>query len=269
MRFYLLASGSKGNCFLLQDEHFNVVVDCGSTKKYLTSAFEEVGFDLKDLDAIFITHTHSDHISQIKMFKDYPIYSPIDIDKVDTIRVESDVPIQLEHVTIRPLALSHDAENTTGYIFESWNEKLVYITDTGYIKDKYIPLLQGADYIILESNHDIELLMTTSRPYYIKQRIASDSGHLCNEDAANVLDKIVSEKTKMIVLAHISQEANTREKALEVTCNTLLKHRGPLNKDLVVCSAGQFEIEHGGEDNEKNLFGSCYRAIGMERNHNL
>ena len=68
----------------------------------------------------------------------------------------------------------------------------------------------------------------------------------------------------MIVLAHISEEANTREKALEVTCNTLMKHRGPLNKDLIVCSAGQFEIEHGGDNSEKNILGTCYRTIGME-----
>ena len=106
--------------------------------------------------------------------------------------------------------------------------------------------------------------MCTSRPYYVKQRIASDSGHLCNEDAANILDKIVTEKTKMIVLAHISEEANTREKALEVTCDTLMKHKGSLNKELVVCSAGQFEIEHGGDNSEKNILGTCYRAIGME-----
>ncbi len=268
MKFYLLASGSKGNCFLIQDEHVNILVDCGSTKKYLNGAFEKIGFDLKELDAVFITHTHSDHISQIKMFKDYPIYSPVEINKTETIRVESDKPVQIEHMTIRPLALSHDAENTTGYIFETWQEKLVYITDTGYVKDKYIPLLQDADYIVLESNHDIEMLMQTSRPYFLKQRIASDSGHLCNEDCASLLDKIVSPKTKMILLAHISQEANTREKALAVTSTTLLKHKGPLNKELVVCSAGQFEIEHGGEDSEKNICGSCYRAIGMECSHN-
>ena len=268
MKFYLLASGSKGNSFLLQDEHLNILVDCGSTKKYLSASLESIGFDKKDLDAVFITHTHTDHISQIKMFKDYPIYSPVEIDKIDTIRVESEVPIQIEHVTVKPIALSHDAENTTGYVFETWNEKLVYITDTGYIKDKYIPLLTGADYIILESNHDVEMLMKTGRPYYVKQRIASDSGHLCNEDAAHILDKIITEKTKMVILAHISHEANTREKALEVASETLLKHKGNLNKDLVVLSAGQFEIEHGGENSEKNILGTCYRTIGLERNRN-
>ncbi|MBQ5414575.1 MAG: hypothetical protein IIU22_00160, partial [Firmicutes bacterium] len=89
------------------------------------------------------------------------------------------------------------------------------ITDTGYIRDAVIPLLKGADYIILESNHDTEMLMKTSRPMFLKMRIAGDSGHLCNEDCAAVLRKIVTSKTKMVVLAHISQQANTREKALE------------------------------------------------------
>lgn len=265
MIFYLFASGSKGNCFLLQDEHSNIIIDCGTTKRYLTSCFDSIDFHLSDLDAILLTHTHSDHISQIKMFKDQVIYSPVTIKDYKVNLVEADVPFHLEHLTVRPIALSHDAENTTGYIFESWHEKLVYITDTGYVKDKYLPLLKDADYIVLESNHDIEMLMGTSRPYYLKQRITSDSGHLCNEDCARILDEIVTEKTKMVILAHISQEANTREKALQVAYDTLRKHEGSLNKNLVVVSAGQFEMVKGGDENEKNILGTCYCALGMER----
>ncbi len=102
-----------------------------------------------------------------------------------------------------PIALSHDALNTVGYIVENGIEKLVYITDTGYINEKHIPRIKDADYIVLESNHDVQMLMATSRPQFTKQRIYSDTGHLCNEDCAAVLDQIVTEKTKMIILACI------------------------------------------------------------------
>ncbi len=264
MKFALLASGSKGNCFLLWDEALFLMVDCGSTKRWLTQAFQEVHADPADLDAVFITHDHSDHVSQLKMFSDHVIYSPVEL-AFDSIRVKSEEKITLRHMTVTPLALSHDARNTTGYVFQTWQEKLVYITDTGYLKDSYLPLLKGADYIILESNHDVGMLMNTSRPYMLKQRIASDSGHLCNEDCAAVLDAIVTEKTKMVVLAHISQQANTYEQALSVSRDVLLNHKGTLNKDLVLKAAEQFEIIKGGTWNEETDGSMHCCAVGLER----
>lgn len=265
MKFALFASGSKGNSFLLQDESLAVLVDCGTTKKYLTGCFQEIGFDPAALDAVLITHAHTDHVSQIRMFKDLPVYSPVAL-PVDRIPVEFDQPFQLQHLTVRPLALSHDAERTTGYIFESWQEKLVYITDTGYLKDSYLPLIKGADYIVLESNHDVEMLMHTARPMYLKSRIASDEGHLCNEDCAAILDEAVTEKTKVIILAHISQEANTRQKALQVSAEQIFRyHRGRLNPSLVIAAAGQYEMIQGGAGYEKTALGTCYCTAGMEQ----
>lgn len=264
MRFCLLASGSKGNCFLLQDENLNLLVDCGSTKRYLTQCFEELHFSLDDLDALLLTHDHSDHISQIKMFQEKVIFSPVEIQSVNTIKVKKE-PFQIEHVTVRPLQLSHDALNTTGYVFETWNEKLVYITDTGYVKQAYIPYLKDADYIVLESNHDIEMLMETNRPAFLKSRIASDNGHLCNEDAAYLLTQIVSTKTKGIILAHISEESNTRELALETTVTELRKNcSGKMRNDLWISAAGQYEMIKGGDWNEEMDLGTCTCVIGME-----
>lgn len=264
MRFELFASGSKGNCFLLQDENTNIVVDCGTTKRYLTSCFEDRGLAFEEIDALLITHEHSDHISQLKLFVGVPIYAPLEL-SLPTIRVKPPKTFQIEHVTIRPLALSHDAEATVGYVFETWEEKLVYITDTGYVKDAYLPYITNADYIILESNHDIGMLMQTNRPSYIKARIKSDSGHLCNEDSAALLDKIIGPKTKMIVLAHISEQANTREKALQTTLDMLKEYRGSLHHDLVVVAAGQYEPVKGGDSYEETDLGSCYSIVRLER----
>lgn len=265
MRFALLASGSKGNCFLLWEESLFLMIDCGTTKKYLTESFEAVHADRDQLDAVLITHSHTDHVSQIRMFRDLPIYSPVPLGSdIPVHPVDPEHPFQLQHVTVTPLALSHDAERTTGYVLETWQEKLVYITDTGYLKESYLPLLKGADYIILESNHDVEMLMGTRRPQYLKMRIASDSGHLCNEDAAAILERIVTERTRQVILAHISQEANTQETALTAAKTALSRHAGHLNPGLVLTAAGQYEILKGGDWHEKVDRGSCSCLAGME-----
>ena len=265
MRFALLASGSKGNSCIIYDENMTLMIDCRTTKNYLTRAMAEVGTTVEDLDAVLVTHTHSDHISQIRMVKDCRIYSPERL-TVPSAPVIPEKPFQINHVTVTPLALSHDTDITVGYVLRSWKEKLVYITDTGYLKDSYLPLLKDADYILLESNHDIEMLMHTSRPPYLKMRIASDNGHLCNENCANILANIVSVKTKHIVLSHISQEANTPQKALEVNCTYLREHcPGRLHPQLVVTAAQQYEIIKGGDWHEKSNYGVYRRYPGMER----
>lgn len=264
MKFSLLCSGSKGNSFLLEDDGTKVLIDCGSTKKYLLHALHENLVDVEQLDALILTHDHSDHVSQIKTFKDIDIYSPIEIDDIETFSVHPLKKFAINNLIFTPIALSHDAPHTTGYIIEDGIEKLVYVTDTGYVNQRYISLMKGADYIVLESNHDVDMLMHTSRPRFLKQRIYSDEGHLNNEDCAQVLDEIVDENTKMILLAHISQEANTREKALEVSRERLKRHVGKLHKDCILCAAGQFEMIQKGENNEEVYPGSVSCAIGLE-----
>ena len=264
MQFALIASGSKGNCFLLRDGTTKIMVDCGTTRKYLFDSLEKLGVAASDLDAVLVTHDHSDHVSQIRFFRDMVVYSPVELYDVETLRVD---PLRRFHVNsleIMPLALSHDAPNTVGYVFDNGAERLVYVTDTGYFHGSYIPLARGADYIVMESNHDIGMLMRTRRPQYLKMRICSDYGHLNNEDCADILDKIVNENTKMVILAHISQEANTRELALSVSRQGLLAHEGRLDPGLLLCAAGQFEMIQKGWNDEKNDPGACYCAIGME-----
>lgn len=262
MNYALLCSGSKGNSFLIQDENTFLLIDCGRTQRYLKTCLETLEVKPEDIDAILITHNHSDHISSIKMFEGYRIYSPIELPGVSSTFIQPQKPFAVGHLTITPVALSHDAPNTVGYVIESAFEKLVYITDTGYVASKYLPLLKGADYIVLESNHDVSMLMESNRPMYLKQRIASDSGHLCNEDCAGILNQIVTRKTKGIILAHLSEECNKRELALETSRSVLEKHSDK-REDLVLMSAGQKEMIIGGI-HEKVDYGSCYCTFGVE-----
>lgn len=246
MKFALLASGSKGNCCVIRHENTQIVIDCGSTKRYLTQSFEQLELDYKTSDAIFITHTHQDHVSQIKMFKDIPTYAMQDIETDHLSNMKPFEKIVCKDILITVLPMSHDCENTVGYVLESGNEKMVYITDTGIIKNEVKPYIQNADYYVFESNHDIEMLMSTSRPVFIKQRIINDNGHLCNDDAANILSEVIGENTKEIVLAHISQEGNTRQMAFETMTQTLQRH-GVYRDDIRVFPAEQFGIYKGGK----------------------
>lgn len=265
MKFTMFASGSKGNSFLAESHRTKILIDCGTTRKYLKSCLDAVHVSIEELDAVVITHAHSDHVSQIGMFKNCRIYSPVQLPDLNVQTVSPKEDIAIGDILLTPLALSHDAANTTGYILKCQNEQLDYVTDTGYLNSAYYPALKNADYIIMESNHDIGMLMGSRRPQYVKSRICSDYGHLCNEDCARILDQIVTERTRSIILAHISQEANTCEKALEVSREYLLKqHAGKLNPALMLHAAGQYEMIQGGEDNEKVDSSSCSCALGME-----
>ena len=142
---------------------------------------------------------------------------------------------------ITVIGLSHDAPKTVGYVIEDQKEKLVYITDTGYLPNHEKVYLENADHYIFESNHDLEMLMKTSRPMFVKQRILSDSGHLSNEDSSMNLTSLINDRTKSIVLAHISQEANDPERALDALRNTFLKKDLPY-RNLRLEAAEQFSI---------------------------
>lgn len=246
MRFSLLASGSKGNCCVIQHLDTIVVIDCGSTKRYLQNQFSEIGVDYHNVDALLITHMHKDHVSQLDMFEDVETYCSVMADTNCLHIVEAYEQFQIKDLKIQVIPLSHDSEKTIGYIVSSADEKLVYITDTGYVANEVKPLIKGADYYIFESNHDVEMLMATNRPYFIKQRIISDMGHLCNEDSANILSQVIVEnKTKEIVLAHISQEGNTTELAYDTLVTTLKRKAIDFSK-INIRAAKQFAIYQGG-----------------------
>jgi phosphoribosyl 1,2-cyclic phosphodiesterase len=132
---------------------------------------------------------------------------------------------KINDIDIRIIKTSHDAPDSVGFLI---NDNLVYITDTGYLNNKYIPLLSNKNTYIMESNHDIEMLYNGRYPYHLKKRIASDIGHLSNIDASNYLLKLIGDNTKYIVLAHLSEENNTKDKALE-TIKSVIENTDNLN----------------------------------------
>lgn len=216
MEFHVLASGSKGNATFIYEDGCGILIDCGITRKQLLFKLKNLGFSETDITYVFLTHDHYDHNKNIHIFnQDIVFTSRNNIDNID----DYHTLIPYEHrqfgvFDVLTLKTSHDASDPIGFVF-STQETLLYMTDTGYVSQKNRKYMYNLDYYIIESNHDIEMLMNTKRPLFLKNRILNDKGHLNNEYSARLMSELIGDKTKEIVLAHLSQEANTPEKAME------------------------------------------------------
>lgn len=218
-----------------------MLVDIGTSCSYAEAALKSIGVNPAQINSIFITHSHIDHVNGLKVFcKKYNpvVYLTKKIHEEIIKRFEInnyvyiDDDITIDDMLIIPIKTSHDVGESFGYIFESKDKNVVYITDTGYINRKYYSKLQNKSMYILESNHDVEMLMQTSRPHHLKIRIIGDVGHLSNNDASNYLARFIGPKTKHIVLAHLSEEANDPVKARDVLIDTLNKNN--LNVESII-----------------------------------
>ena len=244
MKYWILASGSKGNCTVVESKGQYLIIDCGATRKYLLDSFARIGLDYHQAMGLLITHDHSDHIRQLNTFKSLNVYAPDRLtDDCQVVRPYE--PFEIGPFAIMPLQLSHDCEHTLGYVIQADGQHLVSVTDTGYVSGRNRELIGNAEYYIFESNHDVSMLMHSSRPPYLKQRILSDYGHMDNQYSAATLCEIIGDKTTQITLAHISQECNTREIAYRTLIETMQRNGlDPLR--YVIRAAKQFEIIEGG-----------------------
>lgn len=220
----VLASGSKGNSTLIITDRVKILIDAGKNQKYLETALNQINLSLKDIDYILITHTHADHTSALKtIVKSHKptivltelMYQDLDyLKNYENILLLTD-NLELEDLVIENIKTSHDTSDSRGYIVTQGNSSVVQITDTGYLNQKYFKKLQNKTIYIFESNHNIEMLMHGRYPKWLKARVSSDVGHLSNESSAFYLTKLIGENTKEIILAHLSEENNTPELALE------------------------------------------------------
>lgn len=215
MKFNIVSSGSKGNCTIVSYKDSNILIDMGISLTRLNEGLKEFGLNLKDIKGAIFTHNHTDHVNGLKSISPKIMYAlrgtlPSSLSNV----VELFTPFYIGEFKITPFPISHDATNPCGFVIEAGGEKLTYVTDTGVFLEESKEIASNPDYLIIESNHDIKMLLLTNRTYELKNRIMSDHGHLCNEDSAVIAISLLGEKTKQIILAHLSEEANTPELAL-------------------------------------------------------
>ncbi len=240
IKFSVLSSGSKGNCTYIEINNHKYLLDIGTNFLYTNSKLKELDVDFKDIEGIFITHLHIDHIGGLKRFlkeHDCKVYLTEKMfenitDKPNNAVIYEDI-IPFDGYSIETIKLSHDTPDCRGYIFSDNNSSLVYITDTGYINKKYFDKLKNRTAYILESNHDVDMLMNSKRFYPLKMRILGDEGHICNKDCAYYLSNFIGDSTKMVILAHLSEECNTPELAYNETV-TIIN-----DKDLLIAKQNE------------------------------
>lgn len=248
MKYAVLSSGSAGNATIVCSQKANILIDCGINKKTLNERLSQCGLGVDDINVLLITHGHTDHISGIKFVpKDKWMTSHKVIEGLaDSQYFEPYQTFCIGDISVTPLPLSHDAVNTVGFILKDGDESLVYITDTGFISEKVMELTVNATYYIFESNHDTKMLYTSDRSAYLIRRIHSDIGHLDNVYASTYLSRLLGDRTKEITLAHLSEECNTPEIALQTYNKVMQAQFGSLPNILIRCASISSVLKGGG-----------------------
>ncbi|MCI7813111.1 MAG: MBL fold metallo-hydrolase [Lachnospiraceae bacterium] len=251
MNFCSIASGSSGNCIYAGSDHGSILVDVGISGKKVEAGLNSIGMTTKDMDAILLTHEHSDHIKGLGVLSrkyGIPIYGTrgtlesvresdslgkIDADLFHEIR--ADERFVIKDLEILPFSTSHDAADPVAYRIEHADKAVGVVTDLGVYSDYTVARLQNLDAVLLEANHDIRMLQVGKYPYYLKQRILGKKGHLSNENAGRLLCEILHDRLKTILLGHLSKENNYEELAYQTVCAEVTLGDNPYK-------AGDFEI---------------------------
>ena len=245
-----LASGSKGNSTFVASSSARILIDLGTTSMYVEKKLKDIKVDPKEINAILISHTHSDHINGLKVF--IKKYNPTlfltekmlkDINQIFPVNnyVIIDEDFNIDDMSVKVIKTSHDASDSNGYIIESNGKSVVYITDTGYINQKNHNILKNKNVYVFESNYDVEMLLNGKYPYYLKQRILSDRGHLSNKDSARYLSKFIGSDTKKVILAHLSHENNDPVIAYNTLKDKLIEEN--INFDDIIVSTQEERTE--------------------------
>ena len=231
MRMKAIASGSSGNSIYVGTDNAHILVDAGVSKKKIEEGLKQLDLSGNDIDALVVTHEHTDHIGGIGVIlRKYPInvYATKGtineilkykyLGQVDTSLfhvIDYDKSFDIKDISITPIKISHDAAEPCAYKFISGNKKSAVMTDLGCYDDYIVNYLKELDTLFIEANHDIRMLETGPYPYLLKKRILGKKGHLSNETCGRLLDNLLHDNMKHIVLSHLSHENNLPELAFE------------------------------------------------------
>lgn len=223
MQFSVLGSGSKGNCVFIESGKTAILIDGGFSGKEIAARLAVLGKDIDCLNGIFVTHEHHDHINGVGVMSrrcSIPVFANEGTFRGGEKRLKklfkrkefnTGDTLSFQDLNVRSFAVSHDTNDPVGFIISDGRRALGYCTDTGIVSTLVGNRLKGLDSLILEFNHDPDLLRIGPYPPSLQQRVRSNQGHLANEDSAKLLEKIVHENLQHVILAHLSETNNLPE----------------------------------------------------------
>ena len=242
-----LASGSSGNSLLVSDGATHILVDAGISCRRITTALKGLGVDPASLSAVLITHEHTDHISGLTTLtkqRKVPVYASRGTGRQLCYRIAFLEEVlhpftpgecfSIGSIDIETFPTPHDAAESTGYALSAGGRKAAVVTDLGHVTEAVEAGIRGANLLVAEANHDVEWLRSGPYPYFLKDRILGDRGHLSNEAGAALVCSAVSAGTSTVVLAHLSHENNTPERARQVVGDSLTRMGAVPGRDVLL-----------------------------------
>ena len=257
IQFATIASGSKGNCIFIGTENTKILIDAGISGKKAEQGLAELGVSGDEIDAVFVTHEHNDHVDGIGVLSrryEIPIYATEGTwenmpEKIGSIResnkrtVYANEYCAFNEFSICPFNIPHDAAQPVGYRINAYDKTLTIATDIGHITDDVMQNCKDCDLLLLESNHDVNMVHNGPYPYPLKRRVLGDFGHLSNENCGKVLTDICSSRLKYVILGHLSGENNTPMLAFN-TSKEIMQDKGiEIGGDVNMYVAAPFGVK--------------------------
>lgn len=260
INFCTLFSGSSGNCIFLSNKKTKLLIDAGTSGKAVVTSLNRIGHKIEDIDAILVTHEHSDHTRGIGILSrryNIPIYANKrtwqamgqivgDINSENIKVFNTNQTFEVGDIGVKPFDIPHDASEPVGFNFYIGSKKVTSATDIGHISESLFENLKNSDVLLIESNHDVEMVKVSRYPYFLKQRILGDKGHLSNESAGDLLCKLVNHGISKVLLGHLSKENNFPELCYRSVANILESEKIKIGKDI--------EIEVALRDRESKIY---------------
>ena len=255
MRLCSIASGSSGNCIYVGSDNTHLLVDAGISKKRIEEGLKELDVKGEELSGILVTHEHADHIQGLGVFSrkyGVPIYAtPGTLKGIQSCKqlgkmpeglykeITVDTDFMIGDIDVHSFAISHDANQPSAYRFECGEKKVAVATDLGKYDQYIVENLKNLNAILLESNHDLHMLEVGPYPYYLKQRVMGDRGHLSNELSGRLLSDILHNDLKKVFLGHLSKENNFAELAFETVKLEVTLGKSPFKGEDVPLSVAK------------------------------